>query len=62
MQFFVDPGACIGCTRCVGICPELYTMDGSLAHAAEGEAPGEYVPAALEAEHNCPVDAIHHLS
>ena len=60
MKVFVDPGKCIGCTQCAGICPEVYTMEGSLAYAIEGEVPEEYIPAALDAEQACPVDAISH--
>lgn len=58
MKAFVDPGVCIGCTLCTGICPEVYTMDGSLAHAMEGEIPGEYASGAAEAAQSCPVNAI----
>lgn len=60
MKFYVDPNTCIGCTQCAGICPEVYTMEGRLAHAMEGDVPGEYVPGALEGEEACPVDAISH--
>ena len=31
MKAFVDPALCIGCTQCAGLCPEVYTMEGTLA-------------------------------
>lgn len=58
MQAFVDPTLCIGCTQCANTCPEVFHMDGILAHAMEGEIPGEYAAQAAEAEQNCPVGAI----
>ena len=29
MRAFVDPDLCIGCTQCAGICPAVFTMEGS---------------------------------
>ncbi len=58
MKAFVDPDLCIGCTQCAGICPEVFSMDGSLAIAIPGEIPGEDVPQAVDAAENCPVNAI----
>ena len=54
MKAFVDPDLCIGCTQCAGICPEVFSMEGTLAVAQ----PGELVPAAIDAAQNCPVSAI----
>ena len=41
MRAFVDPDLCIGCTQCAGICPAVFTMEGTLAVALVGEIPGE---------------------
>lgn len=58
MKAFVDPDLCIGCTQCAGICPEVFSMEGTLAVAQPGKLPGELVPAAIDAAQNCPVSAI----
>ena len=58
MKAFVDPDLCIGCTQCAGICPEVFSMEGTLAVAQPGVLPGELVPAAIDAAQNCPVSAI----
>ena len=58
MKAFVDPDLCIGCTQCAGICPEVFSMEGTLAVAQPGELSGEQVPAAIDAAQNCPVSAI----
>lgn len=58
MKAFVDPDICIGCTQCAGLCPEVFTMEGTLAVAMEGELPGEVVPQAIDAAAACPVGAI----
>ena len=58
MKAFVDPDLCIGCTQCAGLCPEVFTMEGTLALAASGELPPDTVPAAVDAANACPVSAI----
>lgn len=58
MKAFVDPDVCIGCTQCAGLCPEVFSMEGTLAVATPGELPGEVVPQAIEAANACPVSAI----
>ena len=58
MSAFVAPDVCIGCTQCAGICPAVFTMEGTLAVALVGEIPGEDVPQAVEAAQACPVSAI----
>lgn len=58
MKAFVDPDLCIGCTQCAGLCPEVFTMEGTLAVALPGEIPAEAVPQAMDAAQNCPVSAI----
>ena len=44
MKAIVDPNLCIGCTQCAGLCPEVFSMDGTLAVAIPGDIPGEDVP------------------
>lgn len=58
MKAFVDPELCIGCTQCAGLCPDVFSMEGTLAVAAPGELPGALVPGAVEAAEACPVSAI----
>ena len=58
MKAFVDPDLCIGCTQCAGICPEVFTMEGTLAVALAGSIPADAVPQAVEAAQTCPVSAI----
>ena len=58
MKAFVDPDLCIGCTQCAGICPEVFTMEGTLAVALSTELPPETVPQAVDAAQTCPVGAI----
>ena len=58
MKAFVDPDLCIGFTQCAGICPEVFSMEGTLAVAQPGELSGELVPTAIDAAQNCPVSAI----
>ena len=54
----VDPDLCIGCTQCTGICPAVFTMEGTLAVALPGEVPPDAVPQAVDAAQSCPVSAI----
>ena len=58
MKAFVDPSLCIGCTQCAGLCPEVYTMEGTLAVALPGDIPPEAAASAVEAAEACPVRAI----
>lgn len=58
MKAFVDPELCIGCTQCAGLCPAVFTMEGTLAVALAGEIPAGEVPQAVEAAQSCPVSAI----
>ena len=39
MKAIVDPNLCIGCTQCAGLCPEVFSMDGTLAVAIPGRWP-----------------------
>ena len=62
MKASVDPNLCIGCTQCAGLCPEVFSMDGTLAVAIPGEIPPEAVPQAVSAAEACPVGAIQTIS
>lgn len=61
MRALVDADVCIGCGRCVEICPEVFELDGEIAinRLGEGnEIPSQYEKACEEASSECPVDAI----
>jgi len=58
MRAFVDPDLCIGCTQCAGICPAVFTMEGTLAVALASGRPAAPRPAAVDAAQACPVSAI----
>lgn len=59
MRAFVDRDACIGCEACVGICPEVFSMDNdSISVAVEGEIAEDILESAEEAMDCCPVGAI----
>ena len=47
MKAIVDPNLCIGCTQCAGLCPEVFSMDGTLAVAIPDDVPREDVPQAV---------------
>jgi len=58
MKAIVDQDTCTGCEVCVGICPEVFDMDGNVARALVDEVPSEHQDAAREAAESCPVEAI----
>ena len=43
---------------CVGICPEVFEMEGELAVATVDEIPAKHADAAQDAADSCPVEAI----
>ena len=60
MKFFVNDN-CIGCGLCPSVCGEVFSMtDEGVAVARETETAGEAMRCALEAEEQCPVNAIEH--
>ena len=61
MKAIVDPNLCIGCTQCAGLCPEVFSMEGTLAVAIPGDIPGEDVPQAVAAAERCPGRAVRTL-
>ena len=59
MRAFVDRDACIGCEACVGICPEVFSMDDEgISVAIDGEIAADLLESAEEAMECCPVSAI----
>lgn len=57
MKFVVNDN-CIACGLCTGICPDVFTLDGDIAHAADDNVEGATEKKAREAMKSCPVDAI----
>ncbi|MFW6154207.1 MAG: ferredoxin [Planctomycetota bacterium] len=58
MKAIVDEETCTGCEACVGICPEVFEMNGDVAVATADEVPAELADSCREAAASCPVDAI----
>ena len=58
MKAAVDQETCIGCEVCVGICPDVFEMDGDVAVAKADDIPDHLAESATEAADSCPVDAI----
>lgn len=59
MRVFVDRDSCIGCEACVGICPEVFSMDDEgISVAIDGEIAADLLESAEEAMECCPVSAI----
>lgn len=61
MKTTVDKELCIGCGICETICPAVFEMkDDDKSHVKKNPVPAEYRECALEAENQCPVEAISH--
>jgi ferredoxin len=61
MRAIVDEETCIGCGRCVEICPDVFELDGEIAINKLGEGneiPSQFEQACEEAASECPVEAI----
>lgn len=59
MRAFVDRDSCIGCEACVGICPEVFSMDDEgISVAIDKEIAADLLESAEEAMECCPVSAI----
>ncbi len=51
--------SCIGCGLCASTCPEVFSLtDAGVATAIPGEVAPDEEASALDAQQNCPVDAI----
>ena len=60
MKFKVDEELCIGCGACEGTCPEVFELNDDKSQVKLDPVPEEFQECALEAEENCPVQAISH--
>lgn len=61
MKTFVDKEACIGCGICENICPSVFEMREDGKSYVKGDTvAAENKDDALEAECECPVEAISH--
>ncbi|MGQ1911009.1 ferredoxin [Marinifilum sp. RC60d5] len=61
MKTSVDKETCIGCGICESICPKVFEMkDDGKSHVKINPVPSDCEDCALEAENECPVEAISH--
>ncbi len=60
MKTKIDPDLCTSCGLCVDSCPDLYDMGDDTAIVIADTVPDELEDCALEAEENCPSEAISH--
>ncbi len=58
MKAVVDPDLCIGCEKCVEVCPAVFRMEDGLAVAFVAPVPPESEAACREAADACPTSAI----
>ena len=58
MKVYVDPETCTGCELCVGMCPEVFEIQGMVSVAKVNPVPVELEASAREAAESCPVEAI----
>ncbi len=58
MQAKVDADVCTGCELCEQTCPEIFSMNGDVAVAKNGNVPAEYEDTCRQAAEECPVEAI----
>lgn len=58
MKATVNPDICIGCTLCVGTCPEVFRMEADKAVAHLSPVPPALQQQCKQAAEECPVAAI----
>ena len=61
MKAKVDKELCIGCELCTTNCSSVFEMDDDgIAYVKTNPVPAEFEACTLEAEEECPVEAISH--
>ncbi len=60
MKTMINPDLCTACELCVQLCSDLYEMGEEVAVVKVDTVPDDQEDCALEAEENCPVEAITH--
>lgn len=54
----VDRDICVGCEKCVKMCPEVFQMESDIVVVMIEDVPPEHQKACKEAAEHCPVEAI----
>ena len=54
----VDKDICVGCEKCVKMCPEVFQIGGDIVVVMMEDVPPERQKACKEAADHCPVEAI----
>ena len=60
MKIKVDQELCIGCGACEATCPEVFKLDDDKSQVILDPVPEDLKPSALQAEEDCPAEAISH--
>lgn len=58
MRVRIERENCMGDENCVGICPEIFEMDGDAARVKTKSVPAECEEACIQAAESCPKEAI----
>lgn len=58
MKAKVNPELCIGCSLCVGTCPEVFRMEENKAVVFVSMVPAEALELCRKAAEECPATAI----
>ncbi len=58
LRVSVDKDICVGCEKCVHVCPEIFQMGSDFVVATMDDVPPEHQKACMEAAEHCPVEAI----
>ena len=56
----IDPELCSSCGLCVDSCPDLYELGDEAAVVIVDTVPADQEDCAIDAEENCPDEAISH--